>query len=218
MCLRGLLLVSGLFLGSWALTPEECQPLMTPLSLADPSMMYNRSHFLVGYSTSAVFGAMLKQMESSWCNISPSPSDPTGVVLVHDDKLNGVCMTTTATYYRERHSLSVSEELLLQHLPPAAELRRLSGPQHEHHGPKHGHHAQAAETQHPRWRERRSNLRCLYLLGRETTLKDSDFEDFKKQASCLGFSGEPQFIYDSKNGFCAEGESVTNDLNFDGDE
>ncbi|XP_033947381.1 uncharacterized protein [Pseudochaenichthys georgianus] len=218
MCLRGLLLVSGLFLGSWALTPEECQPLMTPLSLADPSMMYNRSHFLVGYSTSAVFGAMLKQMESSWCNISPSPSDPTGVVLVHDDKLNGVCMTTTANITIESDTASVSVKNFFSstfHLLPSCDGCLVLSMNTT---------VQNMDTMLKQLKlniavaEEEVNLRCLYLLGRETTLKDSDFEDFKKQASCLGFSGEPQFIYDSKNGFCAEGESVTNDLNFDGDE
>ncbi|KAF1382103.1 hypothetical protein PFLUV_G00160970 [Perca fluviatilis] len=44
------------------------------------------------------------------------------------------------------------------------------------------------------------NVRALYLLGREATLKDSDLERFKQQASCLGFSGEPDFLYDPKKG------------------
>ncbi|KAI4795573.1 hypothetical protein KUCAC02_029797 [Chaenocephalus aceratus] len=208
MCLRGLLLVSGLFLSSWALTPEECQPLMTPLSLADPSMMYNRSNFLVGYSTSAVFGTILKQMESSWWNVSPSPFDPTGVVLVHYDKLNGVCMSTTANITIESDTASVLVKNFFSstfHLLPACDGCLVLSMNTT---------VQNMDTMLKLLKlniavaEEEVNLRSLYLLGRETTLKDSDFEDFKKQASCLGFSGEPQFIYDSKNGFCAEGESV----------
>ncbi|KAG7225244.1 hypothetical protein INR49_014634 [Caranx melampygus] len=33
----------------------------------------------------------------------------------------------------------------------------------------------------------------LYLLGKESTMKDSDIEKFKQQASCFGFSKEPDF-------------------------
>ena len=36
--------------------------------------------------------------------------------------------------------------------------------------------------------------------ARESTMKDSDLEHFKKQASCLGFTGEPDFHYDPKTG------------------
>lgn len=36
--------------------------------------------------------------------------------------------------------------------------------------------------------------------ARETTLKDSDREHFRKQASCLGFSREPDFTHDPNNG------------------
>ncbi|KAK5933081.1 hypothetical protein CgunFtcFv8_004737 [Champsocephalus gunnari] len=181
-------------------------------------MMYNRSYLLVGYSTSATFAAILKQMESSWWNISPSPFDPTGVVIFHVDKLNGVCLSTTANITIESDTASTSVRnffsstfhllpgcdgclvlimnTTVQNMDTMVKLLKLNI-------------AVAAEE---------VNLRTLYLLGREATLKDSDFEDFKKQASCLGFSGEPQFIYDSKNGVCTEGESVTNDLHFDGDE
>ncbi|XP_034006750.1 uncharacterized protein LOC117498718 [Trematomus bernacchii] len=218
MCLRGLLLVSGLFLSSWALTPEECQPLVTPLSLADPSMMYNRSHLQVGYTDNAVFGAILKHLESSRLYISPSPSDPKGIVFAFEDKLNGICMSTTAniTIEGDTASASVGNDFSTTfHLLPGCDgclvlsrnvtskdldtLVKLL---------KINITVTAEEV----------NRRGVYLLGREATLKDSDIDDFKKQASCLGFSGEPQFIYDSKNGYCAEGEGVKIELNSDGDE
>lgn len=41
----------------------------------------------------------------------------------------------------------------------------------------------------------------VFLLpGKESTMKDSDMEKFKQQASCFGFSKEPDFVYDPKNG------------------
>ncbi|KAK1893164.1 Saxitoxin and tetrodotoxin-binding protein 2 [Dissostichus eleginoides] len=216
MCLQGLLLVSGLFLSSWALTPEECQPLVTPLSLADPSMVRPPSGSFIHHS--AVFAAILKHMESSLWIISPSPSDPEGIVLVHEDKLNGVCMSTTANITIESDTASASVGNVFSstfHLLPGCDgclvLSMNTTARNMDNVVKLlkiNITVTAEEV----------NLRCVYLLGREATLKDSDFDDFKKQASCLGFSGEPQFIYDSKNGFCAEGEGVKIELNIDGDE
>lgn len=45
-----------------------------------------------------------------------------------------------------------------------------------------------------------SSILFLLFPGSESTLKDSDLERFKQQASCLGFSGEPDYHYDPKNG------------------
>uniref|UniRef100_A0A3P8WSX4 Uncharacterized protein n=1 Tax=Cynoglossus semilaevis TaxID=244447 RepID=A0A3P8WSX4_CYNSE len=51
-------------------------------------------------------------------------------------------------------------------------------------------------------------IRSLYLMSHHTTVKDSDLKQFKQQASCLGFQGEPVFQYDPKNGFCSEDETI----------
>ena len=40
----------------------------------------------------------------------------------------------------------------------------------------------------------------FFFPAKERTLKDSDLEKFKQQASCLGFSGEPDFEFDPKKG------------------
>ncbi|KAF3850529.1 hypothetical protein F7725_012301 [Dissostichus mawsoni] len=169
MCLRGLLLVSGLFLSSWALTPEECKPLVTPFSLAPPwttlqvqkTKMHGRSYILAGYNDNDVFKAILKTLESSWMNVTDSPS---GVFMSQFNKL----VNSTVKHF----------DLVLKNLNIPSENRE------------------------------EISLRALYLMGREATLKDSDLEEFKKQASCLGFSGEPQYIYNPKNGFCTEEESI----------
>lgn len=42
-------------------------------------------------------------------------------------------------------------------------------------------------------------IKVVLFPGPGSTLKDSDLEHFKKQASCLGFSGEPDFHYNPKN-------------------
>ncbi|KAI9548448.1 hypothetical protein NQZ68_007304 [Dissostichus eleginoides] len=207
MCLRGLLLVSGLFLSSWALTPEECQPLVTPRSLADPSMMYNKPNFLAGYNDNKVFRAILKGTQSSLVEISASPLSPQEVFMSHLNRMKGVCMHSTvnttidgdtattsfANVTSKFHILPSSDSILVMSINSTAshfkKLLQMTQIDLEDAVDEISFHA-------------------LYLLGRETTLSDSDMEEFKKQASCLGFSGEPHYIYNPENAFCTEEESI----------
>ncbi|MEQ2192479.1 hypothetical protein XENOCAPTIV_012259, partial [Xenoophorus captivus] len=48
----------------------------------------------------------------------------------------------------------------------------------------------------------------LYILGKGQTLTESDLEHFKKQASCLGFSGELDFLFNPEKGLCKEDEGI----------
>ncbi|KAF6731567.1 hypothetical protein FQA47_020861 [Oryzias melastigma] len=50
--------------------------------------------------------------------------------------------------------------------------------------------------------------RSLYLMGKQLTLSPSDLEHFRKQASCLGFLGEPDFLFNPEKSFCREGEGL----------
>ncbi|XP_078032211.1 uncharacterized protein LOC117263354 isoform X4 [Epinephelus lanceolatus] len=145
------LLVVGLFLSTSALTPEECQPLVTPLSLADRSILYGRWNFIVGYTDSDAFNAILKVTESSWMNVNAS-SSPDEDVVSQEEKLNGTCLAASVNVAYDDNIATTS--------------------------------------------------------SRVSTLTDSEMEYFKKQASCLGFSREPDFLYDHKNGYCAEGEGI----------
>ncbi|KAK1879109.1 Nectin-4 [Dissostichus eleginoides] len=258
MCLRGLLLVSGLFLSSWALTPEECQPLVTPRSLADPSMMYNKPNFLAGYNDNKVFRAILKGTQSSLVEISASPLSPQEVFMSHLNRMKGVCMHSTVNTTIDGDTATTSfqtkdvSDCTAEYSPHGVAGNQLS----------------RGDTSKAPFKNTRSTLvvlfyvhvfpalanvtskfhilpssdsilvmsinstashfkkllqmtqidledavdeisfHALYLLGRETTLSDSDMEEFKKQASCLGFSGEPHYIYNPENAFCTEEESI----------
>ncbi|KAK5855520.1 hypothetical protein PBY51_005617 [Eleginops maclovinus] len=89
MCLRGLLLVAGLVLSSWALTPEECEPLVTPVSLADSSMIHGVTYFLAGYAKTNVSQALLRNCDSFWINVTES--GPQNLVFAQFNKVNGSC-------------------------------------------------------------------------------------------------------------------------------
>lgn len=50
---------------------------------------------------------------------------------------------------------------------------------------------------------------CFLLSAKETMLKDTDLDRFKQQASCLGFSGEPNYQYDQNKGASLISRSVS---------
>uniref|UniRef100_A0A8D0DCL9 Uncharacterized protein n=1 Tax=Sander lucioperca TaxID=283035 RepID=A0A8D0DCL9_SANLU len=199
-------LVAGLFLSCSALTSEECQPLVTPLSLVDPSMMYGRSNFLVGYVDHNFYKGILKTTDSSWLNFTASTS-ANEVVMSQENKMNGTCLSTSVkvTIDGNTATTSIANITSVFHLLPSCEgclvmsINATARDLDKFATMMKLNVAVSGEE---------INSRCLYLLGREATLKDSDLERFKQQASCLGFSGEPDFIFDPKKGFCAEGEGL----------
>ncbi|XP_068565497.1 uncharacterized protein [Cebidichthys violaceus] len=198
-------LVAGLFLSSSALTPEECQPLITPLSLADPAMMYGRSNFIMGYTDNEIYNDILKVTESMWMNITPSPSSNNTIIMSQENKINGTCLSAklNTTIDGNIGSTSLGDIKSVFHLLPTYDGYLLMNFNSTNKNLDKlvrmmniNSNATAEEV----------NVRAFYLMGKGMTVNDYDLEHFKKQASCLGFSKEPNFIYDHKNGFCAEGE------------
>ncbi|XP_075931712.1 uncharacterized protein LOC142931599 [Anarhichas minor] len=198
-------LVAGLFLSSSALTPEECQPLITPLSLADPAMMYGRLNLIMGYTDNEIYTNILRVTQSMWLNITPSPSSSNTVIFSQENKINGSCVSAKVNTTIDGNTVSMilSNITSMFHLLPTFDgyalmslnstirnLEKLVSMLNVNSN------ATAEEV----------NIHALYLMGNGTALKDSDMEHFKRQASCFGFFKEPDFIYDPKNGFCAEGE------------
>uniref|UniRef100_A0A8C2YXT4 Uncharacterized protein n=1 Tax=Cyclopterus lumpus TaxID=8103 RepID=A0A8C2YXT4_CYCLU len=185
-------LVAGLFLSSRALTPEECRPLITPLSLK-PSMMFGRSNFLFGYTDNEFYIEYLKHMESYWIDINHSPSivNNKNILRISVEMINIQFLSLDSNFSASFHMLPTCDDCLLYsfnrtatNLDKMLEKMELNIK------------ATAEET----------HYRGLYLMARGTTVKDSDLEHFRKQASCLGFNREPDFIYDPKNDFCSECE------------
>uniref|UniRef100_A0A8C2XFY7 Uncharacterized protein n=1 Tax=Cyclopterus lumpus TaxID=8103 RepID=A0A8C2XFY7_CYCLU len=193
-------LVAGLFLSSWALTPEECRPLITPLSMK-PSMLFGKSHFLVGYTDNEVYNDMLKTTQSYWMNVHPSPSIPETFAMSADNKLNGTCLSlrTNINFEGNTASTLVSNITSVFHILPTCDGCLLMSINSS---------ATNLDKVFSMMNYNSKHSSCFVVLSpaRGTTLKDSDLEHFRKQASCLGFNREPDFIYDPKNDFCAEGE------------
>ncbi|XP_077937187.1 uncharacterized protein LOC120826944 isoform X2 [Gasterosteus aculeatus] len=184
------LLLAGLLLSSAAPTPEECRPLITPLSLADPTVMYGRTNLMLGYTDKEIYTNILRKTQSLWLSISQSPSSPNTHILFQHNRINGTCLLSKVNLTIDGNTGSTS------HLNITSVVQMLPGLE--------GFLVFSIEST---IREE-LNVRALYLMARETTLKDSDREHFRKQASCLGFSREPDFTHNPDNAFCAEGEGL----------
>ncbi|XP_023148870.2 uncharacterized protein LOC111583854 [Amphiprion ocellaris] len=203
--LRGHFLFAVLFVSSSALTAEECEPLIRPLSMADPSLLHGRTHLLVGYTDNDIFKAILNHTHSSWLNITAGEDG--GLVITEANNMNGTCIGSKTNLTIEDdmarglfadiqtgfHILPTCEGCLVFSVNSTAddikkilEVFRVENPSDSH----------------------EFKARSVYLLGNKTTVKDSDMEYFKKQASCLGFHGEPDWTYNPDKEFCKEGETV----------
>ncbi|XP_041665662.1 uncharacterized protein LOC121524370 [Cheilinus undulatus] len=206
-----LLLVMGLFMGSSALTAEECEPLVKALPLTDLSVMHGRMNLVMGYINNKVMAAILKTTESFWLNLTEGPSGPSEHVVHQKNKMNGTCVSTTVRVTVEDGAakMQMGNLSIVSHVLPSSEettvfsfnytatnfnmvlqaLNLSSLVNEEMEGVIHAH--------------------AVYLFAKESTVKDSDMGQFKEQASCLGFTGEPNFLYNPENSFCVDGEGIT---------
>uniref|UniRef100_A0A3Q1I966 Apolipoprotein M n=1 Tax=Anabas testudineus TaxID=64144 RepID=A0A3Q1I966_ANATE len=197
-----LVLVLGLFLSSSALTPDECQPLVNPLSLADRSMMSGRFIFIAGYVNHELYRTMIKKTDSCWFTISPSPSNPDQIIFTQKNRVNGTCISSTTNVTIDGNTVkgSFANVSVVFHMLPSCDgclLLSITSTATNI-------HPQLLQLMNVNRVEEEISGHTLYLL--ETKVKDSDLEHFKQQASCLGFSGEPDFHYDPKKEICREGE------------
>ncbi|XP_061597968.1 uncharacterized protein LOC133461183 [Cololabis saira] len=203
--LRSHLLFAALFLSSSALTPEECQPLVTPLSLADPSLLYGKWHLLAGNTDSNTFNAILNVTESSWMNIKAS--SPSEIVMSEENNIGGTCFSGTENGTIEGNTVTMKLPNMTSEfhvLPSCQDCLLLSGNTTVKNFKQMLQLLKLSDTDVPD----ELHGHALYLLGKTPTLTDSDLEHFKKQASCLGFSGEPDFEYKPEKSFCKEGEGI----------
>ncbi|KAL6100275.1 uncharacterized protein ACO6RY_01919 [Pungitius sinensis] len=168
-------------------------------------MMYGRTNLILGYTDNEKFNHVLRMTQSMWLTISPSPSSPNAQIVYQHNKINGTCLlskvnlttdgsTGTASYLNitsEVHMLPGLEGFLVFSIQYSIRnldmMRSMMNVVSD---------TEAEDLK----------VHALYLMARETTLKDSAREHFRKQASCLGFSREPDFTYDPDHAFCAEGE------------
>ncbi|XP_070841067.1 uncharacterized protein [Chaetodon trifascialis] len=198
------LLVAGLFV-SISAEASECQT-VAPLPLASGSKMLGRLNLIMGYVDSEEYRAIMKSLDSSWMNVSAS-NNTDEVIMYEESKINGKCFSSSfrTAIDGDTATSAVGNITTVFHMLPSCEgCVVFSGNSTNRNLEKY---LDAVNLDSTNTREH-FTTRVLYLMAREDTIKDSDLEDFKRLASCLGFPGEPDFIHDTKKGFCEEGEGV----------
>uniref|UniRef100_A0A3Q0QQD2 Uncharacterized protein n=1 Tax=Amphilophus citrinellus TaxID=61819 RepID=A0A3Q0QQD2_AMPCI len=168
--------------------------------------MYGRLNFLVGYTDHEVYKEMLKLTDSSWVNTTTSPSGSGEIVMSQENRMNGTCLASEANMTIEGNTarVEVTNAVSSFHLLPSCDGCLVFMINSTARNIKH------------LLKLMRLNLdvgdvidsRSVYLLSKESALKESELEHFKQQASCLGFSGDPDFIYNPEKSFCAKGEGI----------
>ncbi|XP_068428049.1 uncharacterized protein [Clinocottus analis] len=199
-------LVAGLFLCSSALTPEECQPLITPLYITPP-MLYGKTHFLYGYYDNEVYKGYMKNVQSYWFSITQSSTSPNDIHLATENRLNNTCLSLDvigtidgATIKTKFDNFTSTYKML-----PTCDGCRLYSFERT---------TKDLDTMYKKMRlnakitSDQITMRGLHLFVTKTTVTPAELEHFRKQASCLGFTGEPDYIHDHKYEFCPEGQGL----------
>ncbi|XP_076610236.1 uncharacterized protein LOC143335023 [Chaetodon auriga] len=165
--------------------------------------IYGRLNLIMAYTESREYQVIVQALESCWMNIS-STDTTDKVDIRQESKINGTCLSVPMRMTVEGDSLSFSFGNNITNVfrvLPSCEgcvvfsITAIAT--------NFGDFLSALNFDRTDTREN-FTTRVLYLMAREDTVKDSDLEDFKKLASCLGFSGEPDFVHDTKKGFCED--------------
>ncbi|XP_051925842.1 uncharacterized protein LOC127603539 [Hippocampus zosterae] len=189
-------------------TPEECAPLLAPLPLNDRQQLSGKWTFISGYTDNKVFDAILKISGNTRVTISAAAHNDKDLVLYEEMMMNGTCFGTKMNMSIDGNVASGKMQNISSayHLLPTCDGCQLLSINSTGHNLKtfleaFGIHLDEAVNDE-------ISARSLYLFAPGNTVKDSDLEQFKKQAHCLGFSGEPNFIIDPKQDFCDGHEVV----------
>ncbi|XP_041665923.1 uncharacterized protein LOC121524547 [Cheilinus undulatus] len=205
-----LLLAVCLFLGSSALTPEECEPLIKPKQMTGGAEFHGKMHTIMGYTDHKDLNAILKIMQSSWMNVTQGPAGPNDLAMIQRNRMNGTC-------YSSKAKVSISVEDGVAHMEmgnittksnslPACEGCMVSSVNYTFTDLPRTLQKLGMSSILDENAEEMNHARAIYLMTNKSTVEESDIEQFKKQAGCLGFTGEPDFHYNSEHELCAENE------------
>ncbi|XP_061752714.1 uncharacterized protein LOC133550729 [Nerophis ophidion] len=189
-------------------TDDECSPLTTPLSLDQRQQLTGTRNFISGYSDHDVYNAILKITQSSVMTFNESTFNDKDVFVYEEMKMNGTCYGTKLNISVDHNLASAIMGTIssTMHFLPTCEGCQVLSINSTARDLKT--FLEAFQVYIPNNTNDEMKVRALYLFASGDSVKDSDLEHFKKQAQCLGFSGEPNFIFDPKEGSCAGSKIV----------
>nr|XP_057902825.1 uncharacterized protein LOC131101567 [Doryrhamphus excisus] len=201
--------VSALACLGVASSDKDCSPWVTPLSLADHQKMLGKWNLISAYTDHDVYNGIFKVTQSTRMTISESGASK-DVVLYEEMRMNGTCYGSNfnISIQHDVASTSVANISTSFHLLPACDSCMVLSSNSSAHNLR-----AFLETFHIHIPNDIAipdhiNMRAVYLLAHQDHAKDADLDHFKEQAHCLGFSGEPVFMFDPKEGFC-DGSDIT---------
>ncbi|XP_061616492.1 uncharacterized protein LOC133471200 [Phyllopteryx taeniolatus] len=181
-------------------TPDECAPLVAPLPLDDRQQLSGQRKFISGFTDSSVYNAILRVTESTRVNLSAATHNDKDMLLYEEMLMNGTCYGTRLNVSIDGNVASAKIQDISSrfHLLPTCEGCQVLSINSTARNLKtfleaFNLHIDGAVNDE-------IGIRAIYLFGND--VRDSDMERFKKQAGCLGFSGEPDFTMDPEKDFC----------------
>ncbi|XP_061902889.1 uncharacterized protein LOC133650087 [Entelurus aequoreus] len=188
---------------SSAATDDECSPLTTPLSLDDRHKLVGTRTFISGYTDHDVYNAILNITQGSLMTFNESTLNDKDMFLYEEMKMNGTCYGTKLNISIDHNLASATMGSIssTMHFLPTCEGCQVLSINSTARDMK-----TFLESFHiyvPNNTDDEMKVHALYLFASGDGVKDSDLDYFNKQAHCLGFSGEVNFVSDPKEGSCA---------------
>ncbi|XP_041665949.1 uncharacterized protein LOC121524571 [Cheilinus undulatus] len=197
--LSALFLILGLFLSSSATSVEECRALITPLSTFEPQL--GRWNFIMGFIDSNPHKVLFKTTKTHWTEYikTGSVSHPVYKQLIgikHPTYCkygsfpmtlhSNTALVDKSNFTCTHHSLPTCQNCLL-YLVNARnnDITVNSG-----------------DNPDPQAIPEVKYYRAFYLMAKANHINHSDYVHALKQAKCLGFTGDPDFILDPKSEYC----------------
>ncbi|XP_060915717.1 uncharacterized protein LOC132991113 isoform X2 [Labrus mixtus] len=205
--IRLLFLVVGFFMSSSAQSVEECRPLVTPLPTFEPS--YGKWIFIMGWIDSEPFKVLFRSAKSQWINFRETPGQPKELVedigIRHPTYCKygsspvtlhmNTAVTDKTNFSCTYHSLPTCEGCLLYTV----------------HSRNNNNLLPIMNITNPTTIHEVKGYRAFYLMAKENHVKHYDMMHTMKQARCLGFTGEPDFIYNPENSLCSNDDDNDDD-------
>ncbi|XP_034016700.1 uncharacterized protein LOC117501843 isoform X1 [Thalassophryne amazonica] len=198
-------LFAGLVLSDASPMPEDCYQLVKPLSLTDHSMLSGTWYFIEGFTDHEPFKSRLKVLETTRVKMVLKPNNADVLQVFEEDKFNGICYGAKFSGPINGDIVTLTSgthEMVFQLLPTCSDCMLVNSNITFF----HYHQIEKMFDFPTTVGEDKFHTHSFYLMAKKASVKEEDLQQFRKQAACVGFSGDPDYHYDPSKEFCAEGE------------
>ncbi|XP_077599771.1 uncharacterized protein LOC144214910 [Stigmatopora nigra] len=190
-------------------TPDECTPLVAPQALNDRPKLIGTMKMISGFTNHVAYNAILNITDNTRFTMSADERNDKDLHFFEEMMMNGTCYGTKGNITVDDRTMSakifnVSSSLQLLPSCDGCMVMDINSTAHDLKTllELYGIHLDNVDNDE-------IHIHALYLFATdENTVKDAELQHFKKQAACLGFSGEPNFVLDPKKAYCDKDKMV----------